>query len=347
MEESKDYQSCHSFSKGRPTGHLFQTVSTQAIAPRQRYEYWSDHIIRSAITSAPDTRLKNDFKASVTSLATMSGEMHYAKADAYNVHLTDSTIRQSPCDELSLFLMLKGQVIHTYENGTTLHSGAGDFFLLDGRHPVSLHFTAHEIIQVDLSRPLLESALTGKVPAPAAITAALNRSTLARLLRDHLCQFPVLSTSMAPMEQLALLDATESFAITTIGGVFSSGTDTSPCKHAGLFAAARHYIRKHLANTGLTTACIAAAIGCSPALLDQLFAHNELTVQGYIREMRLQQFLRLLQKEPHQPIHVLALRCGLHDETNINRSFRKRFGVNPSDVRRCPTANDRRPENQV
>src|SRR5690606_6793566 len=106
---------------------------------------------------------------------------------------------------------------------------------------------------------------------------------------------------------------------------------------AALLAAAQQYIRRHLANGELDATEIASAIVCSSPMLHQLFAQNELTVEGYIHEQRLQQFLRLLQKEPyHIPIHILAQRCGLYDARRASRAFRKRVGMTPSDARNMP-----------
>lgn len=334
MDTHKEHRQFHSFSRGRPKGHVFQTVSTQNVPAVERYEYWTGDVIRNFEIEAPDERQRQDFIASVTSLATMTGELHYAESDAYAAHLTRDTIRTTEFDELALFLMVEGQAHYANEDGQEVEVGEGEFFLLDCSRPVSLRFSRHRVIQLDLPRPLLESVFPGAIPALALINAALDNSLLAGLLRDHLQQFPNIAAGMAPFEQLALLDASESFAITTIEGVFSSAIGLSEHTHAGLLAAAQRYIRHHLADQHINPARVAAAIGCSRSLLYRLFSENELTVQGYIRELRLQQFLRLLQKEKgNVPVHTLALRCGFYDVPNVNRVFRRRFGMTPSEAR--------------
>lgn len=336
MDAPKEHQSSHPFSQGRPKGHVFQTVSTHDVTPTERYGYWTDDVIRSFAVGLPNDRQRRDFSAKVTSLATMAGEMHYAESDAYAAHLTRDTIRSAVFDELALFLMVKGKgkVRYAYEDSQEMEVGAGGFFLLDGSRPVSLNFSRHSAIQLDLSRSLLRSVFPGSMPVPALIHAALANSRLAGSLRDHLQQFPKIATGMAPLEQLALLDASESFAITAIGGAFSSAIGMSEHSHAGLLAAAQRYIRRHLTDRGINPATVAAAIGCSRSMLYRLFSESELTVQGYIRELRLQQLLRLLQKEQgNVHIHTLAQRCGLYDVPNVNRVFRRRFGMSPSEAR--------------
>ncbi|TWG95035.1 AraC-like DNA-binding protein [Mesorhizobium sp. J18] len=324
----------HAFSQGRPKAHIFQTVSTRETAPADRYDYWTSEVIRSFEGAAPDEQQRRNFRASVTSLATMAGEMHYAVSDAYQVNLGKEAIASASFDELALFLMLKGRMRYVYDGGQTMEVGEGGFFLLDGSRPLSLSFTRHCCIQLDLSRPLLESVFPLSMPDPEAINAALANSVLAGLLRDHLRQFPRVVAGMAPREQLALLDASESFAITAIEGAFSSAVGISEHSNAGLFAAAQRYIRRHLTSHELNPSGVAAAVGCSRSTLYRVFADRNLTVQGYIRELRLQQLLRLLQKEKgNSPIHLLAQRCGLYDLPNINRLFRRRFGMSPSEAR--------------
>lgn len=82
MSAAKQHQSSHAFSQGRPKGHIFQTVSTHDAAPAERYDYWTGDVIRSFELAAPDSRQRRDFRARMTSLATMAGEMHYADSDA-------------------------------------------------------------------------------------------------------------------------------------------------------------------------------------------------------------------------------------------------------------------------
>ncbi|WP_168201405.1 helix-turn-helix domain-containing protein [Qingshengfaniella alkalisoli] len=343
MDASQNHQAPHSFSQGRPKGHVFQTVSTHDVALAERYEYWTGNVIRNFEVATPDDRQRQDFTAKVTSLATLAGEMHYAESDAYTAHLARDTIGGSLAfDELSLLLMVKGKVRYAYDDGQDMEVGAGGFFLLDGSRPTSLRFSRHSVIQLDLSRSLLESVFPGSMPAPALVNAALANSRLSGLLRDHLRQFPGIATGMAPLEQLALLDASESFAITTIEGTFSTAIGMSEHSHAGLLAAAQRYIRRHLTDRDISPASVAAAIGCSRSMLYKLFSESELTVYGYIRELRLQQLLRLLQKEKgNVPIHTLAQRCGLYNTPNVNRVFRNRFGMSPSEAR---AAANRRPD---
>lgn len=322
-------KSFHAFSRGRPECLVFQTVSSQAVAPAERYEFWTGNVIQGFDGLTPDSAQRRDFRAVVTSLASPVGELHHVSSDASALRLSGVSARSAAFEELALILMLEGRARLAYGDGTEIEVGAGGFFLIDGTRPVAVHFTRHAFVQLDLARPLLESIFPGGIPAPAEVHAALASSPLSGLLADHLRQFPRVAAGMPPPGQRALLDASESFAITTIEAAFATKNRMEEHQHAGLFAAALRYIRRHLASRKLTPATVAAAIGCSRSTLYSLFSANGLTVQGYIRELRLQWFMHLLQRESGT-IAMLAHRCGLHDTPNVSRMFRRRFGMSPS-----------------
>lgn len=323
----------HRFADGRPTGHVFQTVSSDTVPAAMRYEYWLGENVCGFEVAPPGDAQRRDFRATVTSLATSAGELHHAESDAFALRRTRGTIRRAPFEELSLLLLLEGRIWCTYDDDGETEVREGGFCLIDGSRPVRIGFDRHRFIQLDLSRPMLESAFSGRLPAPPLINAALARSGLAGLLRDHLCQTPKFARGLAPVEQMGLLDASEAFAVTTIQAAFSNLAGAGAHANAGLFAAAQRYIRRRLADRDLDPDMVAAAIGCSRSTLYRMFRGRGLTVQGWIRELRLQQLARLLQGGGSEPIYLLAQRCGLHDHSNLNQMFRRRFGISPRDMR--------------
>lgn len=335
MDDLTRRQQFYQFSKGRPRAHVFQTVSSIDAPERERYDYWLKSVIYNLEVPRPNAAQQRDFVASVTSLATLSGEMHHVEADGYEGIRTRGQIRADGGEELALLYVLDGRIEGSHEHGADAVAGPGEFYLFDAARPGKVQFCGrHSMIQIDLSRPLLASIFTGSIPDPALIGKALNSSRLSGLLGAHLAQFPKKASALNPMEQLGLLDASEAFAITTIETAFTSAYGDRGSRNEGLFAAAQRYIRLNLGKKTLGAEEIARAIGCSRASLYRLFANYHLTVNGQIRELRLQK-LKAFLEGPDQlvPISVLAERCGLFDTPNVNRAFRHRFGLSPSELR--------------
>jgi len=66
----------HSFSQGRPKGHLFQEISTRYVEPGERYDFWVCDVVRNFAVGPPDASRRRDFRGAVTSLVHRTGEMH-------------------------------------------------------------------------------------------------------------------------------------------------------------------------------------------------------------------------------------------------------------------------------
>lgn len=265
MDDLTRRQQFYQFSKGRPRAHVFQTVSSTDVPASQRYDHWLRSVIYNLEVPPPSADQKRDFIASVTSLATLSGEMHHVEADGYEGVRTRNQIRADGGDELALLYVMDGHIEGAHEHGAETSAGPGQFYLFDAARPGRVRFRGrHSMIQIDLSRPLLASVFAGSIPDPALVSAALNRSPLAHLFGAHLRQFPQQAGLLNPVEQLGLLDASEAFAITAIEAAFASAFGPSDGRSAGLFAAAQRYIRLHLGKQSLSAEEIALAIGCTP-----------------------------------------------------------------------------------
>lgn len=334
MTDLERRQQHYQFSQGRPRAHVFQTLRSDEVPARHRYAYWRDSVIYNVQLDRPDARQQQNFQASVTSLATRTGEMHYVVADRYGGQRSARQVRADQAEELALLYVLDGQISLDDARAGAMVARRGEFVLFDAAHPSRIWFEPHRMIQLDLPRARLQSAFAGRMPLSQDIGAALARSPLTPLLRQHLNQFPAIVHRLNGAERLALLDASEALAVSVLAGALAGAQPDQDYHRAGIFAASQRYIHTHLASPALNGERIAMAVGCSRASLYRLFAGHGLTVAGYIREERLQRFKRLLQSAPQRiPIQDLAMQCGLHDAPNVSRQFRARFGCTPRDIR--------------
>jgi AraC family transcriptional regulator, positive regulator of tynA and feaB len=102
----------------------------------------------------------------------------------------------------------------------------------------------------------------------------------------------------------------------------------------GMLIAAQALISRQFQASELTPDAIAHRLGCSRAHLYRLFARHDLTVAGYLREVRLQHARRRLAAAgPRETIGDIAFRCGFEDAVHFTRLFRQKFGITPGAFR--------------
>ena len=90
-----------------------------------------------------------------------------------------------------------------------------------------------------------------------------------------------------------------------------------------------------LHDSNLTIASIALSIGLSPKQVQRLFERSGMTFTEFVLEQRLLSARRLLSSPNghHGKIGTVAYSVGFGDLSYLNRTFRGRFGVTPSEWR--------------
>jgi AraC-like DNA-binding protein len=100
---------------------------------------------------------------------------------------------------------------------------------------------------------------------------------------------------------------------------------------------AKRYIGLHLADAGLTPEKAAAALRMSVRQLHLLFEPSGTSFAQYVLKRRLQECrAALLSPIGGRSVTDIALAFGFSSLSTFNRTFRRAFGVTPSDVRSGP-----------
>jgi AraC-like DNA-binding protein len=100
-----------------------------------------------------------------------------------------------------------------------------------------------------------------------------------------------------------------------------------------VLAAAKAYIATHYRDTSLTPAALARSLGCSRAVLYRAFAHGDLTVLRYVRDVRFHHFLQALRVQPEVSISQLAYDSGFSaSPSDFTKLFKRTYGVTPSQL---------------
>jgi AraC-like DNA-binding protein len=94
----------------------------------------------------------------------------------------------------------------------------------------------------------------------------------------------------------------------------------------------------NLNKSDLTIDAIARANGLSARQAQRLFARSGLTFTEFVLEQRLSLARRLLTdpRNGHRKVSDIAYAAGFGDLSYFNRTFRRRFGVTPTDMQAAP-----------
>ncbi len=96
---------------------------------------------------------------------------------------------------------------------------------------------------------------------------------------------------------------------------------------------AKAYVEERLCDPGLDVGAVAAAVGVSIRRLQMLFAEEAVTPSGYILSRRLELAADRLRGNGSAAITEVAYSVGFSDLSHFCRTFRRRFGVTPSQGR--------------
>ncbi len=104
---------------------------------------------------------------------------------------------------------------------------------------------------------------------------------------------------------------------------------------------AEQFIRDNLENPNLKSRLVAESGGISLRYLQGLFAENDTSVVGYIRDKRLTRCHETL-RLAHDTTSVaqIANRWGFYDQAQFCNHYRNRFGCTPTDTRKMARAQD-------
>ena len=101
------------------------------------------------------------------------------------------------------------------------------------------------------------------------------------------------------------------------------------------FEALCDHISRHISEASLSLSEVAKDSGISERQIQRLFEEAGSTFTDYVAEQRLLRAYRALTHSllRHKRIVDIAVDCGFNDLSHFNRSFRRRFGMTPSEVR--------------
>ncbi|MCF6523642.1 AraC family transcriptional regulator [Streptomyces sp. JJ36] len=306
-----------------------ESLSTGSVAPRERAEYWREHI--GDYQSRMDYRYarNDDFHGSTVRQHTGAYQLVRFWSDEITYTRTTRHVRQDPDEDYRLLLPLQGSL--------TLRQD-GQEARLEPRTAGLVTFGApFECLQEAGTRAFILTIPAREIDEP------LNRkSPLATGLDLSRGLGRVVGTMLGGLyeERDELSDAefdAVSDRVAELLCMLAVGDDRpdAPGQLAEVEALVRRFVRAHAADPGLTGASTARALGWSLRQVQLALQRVGTTPRELIREERLRLVRERLQCRAYDHLSVtdLAHASGFSSASALSTAFRRRYGVSPRDMR--------------
>ncbi len=243
-------------------------------------------------------------------------------------------------DDLLVGLPLQGEVA-VEVGGDALALGQSKVMLVAADVPHRVSFAAGNGFSLRVKKSLIAPLVHDLADA---VAKPFDRNSQAmRLLLAYLCALDLEEAIDSPeTRRLVVTHVCDLLALAL--GASRDASDVAGARgvRAARLAAIKSDILENLARPDLSASAIAARHGVTRRYVDMLFELEGMTFSEFVVGQRLTQAHRMLSdpRFAHRTVNAIALDVGFGDLSYFNRTFRRRYGATPSDVR-----NATKPEN--
>ena len=250
-----------------------------------------------------------------------------------------------PDDELFFGINMSGSSLAS-QRGRELTIGVGDGVAIDaaaGAFSI-LRAAPARMIGVRIPRRSVPAGAVGSAAGPLHLVPAGTAAL--QLLTSYLqTALSGSALSSALLADLVVSHVAELITLSLDPVYAATPPATVRSVRAARLAAVKADIESHLTDGSLTVATLAARHGISPRYLHKLFEDEEVTYSQFVLDRRLALAYRTLRqpRSATRTISAIANDTGFGDLSYFNRTFRRRYGITPSAVRRESPPAEARP----
>ncbi|MEM9893957.1 MAG: AraC family transcriptional regulator [Actinomycetota bacterium] len=314
---------------------MSQELTTEAVAERDRFEYWREIIcavyVKLDAEPVGGGGGGGPFEGTVT--WSPCGETTVSRVSSDAQIVTRSL--DAPNDDCLLSLQLAG-VGRVTQGGKTAVLQPGDFALYDAAEHYQLAFD-EPLEQLVIQFPR-RSLIARNVHVESAV-ARTNRSDrgAGAILRSFAQSLDTHGPTLGDAERAQLGTKLVDLAAIALSA-------DPPEESVAEFNRQRvlSYAGQRLHDPALNVTTIAQAFGVSPRTIQKLFAADDIQLGTRIRQARLQRAREALidPQHRHHTVTVIAADNGFAGPTQFARAFRAAYGCSPTDYRRAHRSDD-------
>lgn len=236
---------------------------------------------------------------------------------------------------VSIWVIEKGHLVLEQPGEGHAHFGPGSVLLWNGLQPPQGHWDDARFSYVRLSSARDPQVLGQGVCTEARAPQRLEHLGLAPFLAAQLNTFAAHATTLSAAELAEVVGGIVQVAEALLKVVFAPLAADGAGPDTGRLQSVHRYIEHNLHRNDLRVAEIARGTSMSRAQLYRLFAAQETSVHGTLREKRLQKSMGYLAQSESKRLSIGAIghACGFSDPAVFSKLFRQRFNLAPRDVR--------------
>lgn len=305
-------------------------LSTERATGREAVEAFCETfgraILRIDMEPLPDTQLEADLR-----LRAFSG---FAMACG---HLSPMRNRHGPelidNDDIVLVIMERGFGV-IEQNGQQIEVDEGQVVLTDNSTPATfVGHTPTEVMNLRFSRARLAPHVVNLDRMLLAPILPANQAL--NLLRFYASSLNDEAALATPELRRTVSKHMHDLAALAIGARADAAEMATGGVRATRLRAIKADVMTNIGDPRLSPDTVAARHEISPRYMRVLFESEGISFSEFVLNQRLQRAHHMLSDPQHMEklISAIAFECGFSDLSHFNQTFRRRYGMTPSDVR--------------
>lgn len=236
---------------------------------------------------------------------------------------------------VSIWVIEQGHLALDHPVAGATRFGPGTVLLWDSLQPPQARWDDARFGYVQLSPAWHKQVLGPEASTEARAGRRVEHLGLAPFLAAQLNAFAAHAATLTAAELGEVVGAILHVAEALLKVVFAPLASDGASRNAERLQTVQRYIEHNLHRDDLSVADIARGTHMSRAQLYRLFATQDTSVHGTLRERRLQRSMGCLVQPESQRLSIGAIghACGFSDPAAFSKLFRQRFNLAPRDVR--------------
>lgn len=256
--------------------------------------------------------------------------------DPIAIHRRNRDIARDHNDDFLLATQVEGTVlIRQGDAEFTQHPGS--LALMSAGEPYTvLHTQQSNRLILHIPHTVYQERLVGSKEEPKFKARLMSEGGLVTIVHNMLKSLAFEGDKLNQTEQYTLAESLLELSAAILRAEADQEFEQQHSKQSALFRRTLEFMEENFMDSELTPEKVAQANGISMRYLHSLFHQSGISVSRWLWERRLKAAREDLidPNMNHMRISEIAFRRGFNDPAHFSRTFRNRFDVSPSGLRR-------------